>query len=428
MGVIEESIKDLKAFNAINRQNYVRKLLDFYNGNDIADYIEGYFSGDAFKEIPPYETNFVNRFINKFSRIYTIGATRSAGDRYNALTVTKNARMKHIERMTRLLGTIATHIVWKGDRFEYRPIYYFNPIFGDDPFDPVAVTYPVMGFTEDASITNPERFMYWDSEIWSLRDGNSNVLDEKEHGYGKLPFVFTHREAQTDGFFVEGANSLINANEHINILLTELLLGERYQMFGQPVLKGATLPNKMRVGSDTTLEIPEDADYSVVSPAGDVLNAIEVAKFLIELEAQNNHLWVSWSEQGGEVPSGISLMIKDLERTEDYEDELDVWKIHEQDMYSAEKAIAKAHGISLPDSLGLDFNEPEYPKTVQDQILWDKHRLELNLTNEVDLLVEYNKDLTKEEADAKIKENKSRNKKLSVFEKVREQSKGTSQV
>ena len=121
-------------------------------------------------------------------------------------------------------------------------------------------------------------------------------------------------------------------------------------------------------------------------------------------------------------------MIKDLERTEDYEDELDVWKIHEQDMYSVEKAIAKAHGISLPESLGLDFNEPEYPKTVQDQILWDKHRLELNLATEADLLVEYNKDLTKEEADVRIKENKSRNKKLSIFEKVREQSERTSEV
>ena len=422
MGVIEESIKNLKLLNAKNRQDYVTKMIDYYNSNDTKDYIKNYFSGDAFAEIPPYETNFVNRFINKFSRIYTIGASRNAGSKYAAATVIKNARMKHIERMTRLIGSIATHITWKNDRFEYRPVYYFNPIFDEDPFEPVALTYPVMGFDEDPSVAEPMKFIYWDNEIWSLRDDDGNIIDEKEHGYDRLPFVFTHREAQTDGFFVEGANSLINANEHINILLTELLLGERYQMFGQPVLKGATLPNKMRVGSDRTLEIPEDADYSIVSPAGNVTSAIDVAKFLIELEAQNNHLWISWAEQGGEVPSGISLMIKDLEKTEDYEDELDVWRMYEQDFYSVEKSVAKAHNINLPKELGVDFNEPEYPKTVQDQILWDKHRLELNLATESDLLVEYNKDLTKKEADARIEENKARNKKLSIFEKVREQS------
>ena len=45
--------------------------------------------------------------------------------------------------------------------------------------------------------------------------------------------------------------------------------------------------------------------------------------------------------------------------------------------------------------------------TVQDQIALDNHRLNLWLVNKAELMVEYNKDLTLDEANAKLKENKA---------------------
>ena len=53
---------------------------------------------------------------------------------------------------------------------------------------------------------------------------DNGIIDEIPHSYGVLPFVFTHRENQTDSFYVEGANDIINANEHINIAMTEIML------------------------------------------------------------------------------------------------------------------------------------------------------------------------------------------------------------
>ena len=153
---------------------------------------------------------------------------------------------------------------------------------------------------------------------------------------------------------------------------------------------------------------------------GDIKDIIENIKFLVELVAQNNHLTVQWAEQGGEVPSGVSMMIKDLERNEDYQDDLALWKMYEEDFYRVERQIARSFGVSLPNELGIDFKEPEYPKTVQDQILWDKHRLELNLIDEIGLLMEYNQDLTLEQAELTIASNKQRNQKLSIFEAARQ--------
>ena len=429
--IIQDSIKELKLFNAKKRENHIEKLLDYYNGNDIASYISKMFSAAVFNEIPLAEVNITRRFINKMSRIYTIGANRNAGDRYNDLTILKPARMKHIERMTRLCGTIATRVVWnEGETpyYDYRPVYFFHVFFDNDPFVPSAITYPMLQPVEDTSLVQKLMYAYWDDKKYIHMDEDGNIIEEIPHKYGVLPFVFTHRENQTDGFYVEGANDIISANEHVNIAMTEMQLGLRFQMFGQPVLTGAEMGNNQRTGSDVTLELPEGSTYDIVAPQGNVEGVIDNIKFLVELVAQNNHLWVQWSEQGGEVPSGISLMIKDLERTEDYQDDLALWKMYEEEFYIVERQIASSFGVSLPSDLGLDFKEPEYPKTVQDQILWDKHRLEMNLIDEVGLLMEYNQDLTIEQAELTIASNKQRNEKLSIFEKARQAAERTTPV
>ena len=46
--------------------------------------------------------------------------------------------------------------------------------------------------------------------------------------------------------------------------------------------------------------------------------------------------------------------------------------MYEHDLYSIEREIAAYNNINLPEKLKLDFNEPEYPKTVQDQVLLDE--------------------------------------------------------
>ena len=406
---IKDSLNVLKIENHRKRESYVHKLLDYYNGSNTKYYIEKRFDLDAFREVPPYEANITKKFINKMSRIYTVGADRNVNKKYETLSVLKDAKMKHIERMTRLVGTIATRIMFVDDEmphFDYQPIYYFHPFFGSDPFKPIAISYPLMHYTEDASNSDTCQYIHWNAESYIIFDESGKVLEEAEHGYGTLPFVFTHREHQSDSFYVEGANDICNANEHINITMTELQLGLRFQMFGQPVVSGADLGNNQRFGSDVILELPDGANYNILSPAGDIQKVIENVKFQMELVAQNNHLSVQFAQDGGETPSGIALKIKDLESFEDYQDDLALWSQYEHEIYQVERRIANTFNISMPEGLKLDFNEPEYPMTVQDQIALDNHRLNLGLVNKAELMVEYNKDLSIEEAKVKLEENK----------------------
>ena len=406
--IIQESLENLKVFNHKEREGYVNKLLDYYNGNNTSQYIAEKFDLEAFREVPPYQSNITKKFINKMSRIYTVGASRNVNNKYSALTKLKDTKMKHIERMTRLIGTIATRIVYmdtENPYFNYQPVYYFHPFFGNDPFKPVAISYPLMNYTEDSSKSDSTQYIHWNSEEYVIFDEDGNILEENAHGYGVLPFVFTHREHQTDSFYVEGANDIVSANEHINITMTEMQLGLRFQMFGQPVVSGADLGNRQRFGSDVILELPSDANYDIKSPSGDIIKVIENVKFQMELVAQNNHLYVQFAQDGGETPSGIALKIKDLERFEDYQDDLALFNLYEHKMYDIEKILASSFGVNLPNNLKIDFNEPEYPMTVQDQIALDMHRLNLGLISKAELMVEYNKDLSIQEASIKLQQN-----------------------
>ena len=146
-------------------------------------------------------------------------------------------------------------------------------------------------------------------------------------------------------------------------------------------------------------------NYDIKSPSGDIIKVIENVKFQMELVAQNNHLFVQFAQDGGETPSGIALKIKDLERFEDYQDDLALFNLYEHKMYEVEKILAASFNVNLPNELKIDFNEPEYPMTVQDQIALDTHRLNLGLINRAELMVEYNKDLSIQEASAKLQQN-----------------------
>ena len=417
--MITNLLTEHKLMSAQKRRKEIRKHLDYYSGTSTAQYIAEYFDGEAFNEIPPYEANFTRKFINKISRIYTLGANRNLGSasvtkQYESLTELKNVRMKHSERITRLLGTVANRVLWNdmSQRFDYRPIYYFECYFGDDPFSPNAIIYPLLNKVHDLSQAGETQYAYWDKSLYAITDSDGVILSEQPNPYGILPFVFTHREDQLDEFLVEGASDIINCNEQVNIALTEMQLGMRFNLFGQPWVRGVESDqNLMRAGSNVILDMGDEGSFNIASPQGNIEEAIKNIKFQIELVATNNHLWIQWSEEGGEVPSGISLMIKDMERKEDYFDDIALWRMYEKEFYNIERAVAEYNGVSLPESdkFRVDFEEVEYPKTVQDQISEDTFSLEHNLTTEAKIMVRDNKDLTLKEAQAIIEENEAVN-------------------
>ena len=413
--LIHESLKDQKMLYAQDRRNAIYKLLDYYAGDNTAQYIEDRFSADAFREIPVSEFNVTRRMIDRMSRIYTLGATRNVSDTYDDMTLKKPHKLKPMENMPRLIGTIATQVVFNQTpkpHFNYNPVYYFDAYFDQDPFVPYAITYPMVQNVHDISDTDKLNYCYWDDVQYLVYDEDGNIIFEQTHNYGIIPFVFTHREHHLNEFFVTGAYDICAANEQINILLTEAALGMRFQMFGQYVIEGMYEEEKiMRAGSSEIMVIPEPARMDIKSPQANVREAIDLVKAILDLTAQNNHLWITFAEDGksDRPSSGIALKIKDLERFEDYQDDVELWEMYEREIYTVEKVMAEANGIRLPEEMGLRFNEPDYPMSAQDQIAVDTFMLENNLITQKDLMLKYNKHLTEGEAEKLVNENKETN-------------------
>ena len=414
--MIQTSIKEYKTMKSKNRRNLIYKMIDYYQGDNTMQYIQDYFSAKAFKEVPLVSFNITKRFINKMSRIYTLGANRTISGKdkqYHDMAHLKDYKMKHIEKMTKLLGSLAVQVSWcEEGKFEYTPIYSFD-VHTDpmNPLKPIAIQYPMLMHTEEPSYTDQPMFCYWDAEKILYLDEDGVILKEEINPYGFIPFVFFHKDHLMDSPYCYPALDITSCNEMLNILYTELNLGARFQSFGQYVVTGLYQDEAIkRVGSDEIIILPEGANLDIKSPANNIKDSLALARNMLEIVAQNNHLSISFADTNKDRPSsGIALKIKDLEAHEDYQDDLDIWLDYENKLYAMETMIADYNGVKLPGTIGIDFNEPEYPNTIPDQLALDTWMLEHDLTTKPKLLKRYNDDLTIEQAKKIVDDNKEEN-------------------
>tara|TARA_Y100000593_G_scaffold72339_1_gene132887 strand:+ start:561 stop:1892 length:1332 start_codon:yes stop_codon:yes gene_type:complete len=419
--IIKQSIQNLKLDKSRGRRRHIEKLLNYYTGTDTWKYIAGnegnYFDSKSFNEVPPYGMNLTKKFIDKKSRIYTLSPNRSLGNKsadqsYNDLLLYKDLRMKHIERMTNLIGTPAVRVMWEEDEdkkcFDYRVVYYYDAYFTPpNPYNPYAIIYPILNPTEDVSYTEPTQFSYWDENVNIIYDEEGNIIAEYPNPYGILPFAFPRDMEQIDDFYGEGSSDVININEHVNILMTELMLGLRFQMFGQSWASGVYEDQPIaRVGSDKLINLPAEGRFGIESPGGDPQKVMEIAKGMIEMLAISKHMHVTFDSNQDRPSSGLALRIKDFEFVEDYKDDIETWRMFERNLFDVEQKIAEVNGVTLPNGLSVDFKEPEYPRAISEQIQKDDWELSNGLITLEEILKRNNSDLSLEDARKIIAKNK----------------------
>ena len=181
-------------------------------------------------------------------------------------------------------------------------------------------------------------------------------------------------------------------------------------MFGQPYATGVPEADMTSsAGSDMIISLPEGASFGIASPGGNLQAVIEALKFQIELVAQSNHMFVQFAQDGGETPSGIALQIKDLESFEDFKDDIELWRQYEYDFYEVEQLVGAPYDVRLPNKFGIDFIEPDYPKSEAEKVQRDDWDLKNGQTTLAEIMVRNNKDITIEEAERKVEENLEKN-------------------
>lgn len=410
--IIRESIKDFKAQKSRSRRNEVERLLNYYTGTDTEFYWSKYFDSQTFSDLPPYKINITRKFIDKMSRVYNKAPKRTfnsnVNDTYNNLTRFKDVRMKHIEKMTNLLGTLAIQVFYQEDEdgsfLDHRPIYYFDTFFdGSDPYNPTGISYPVISPTDDINYADPVVFEAWDNETHVKYNNNGTILFEEANPYGRIPFIFSRDLEQIDDFIGEGATDICNINEHVNITMFNIQYGLHLQMVGQMYATGVYSDQPIqRVGPDQIINIPEGGSFGITSPQGNFKDAIDVVKFQLELLAQSKHMFITFDSSADRPSSGVALKIKDFEHLADYIDDIENYRMLEHKLYKLEKDIASFNNISIPNDLSVEFEEFDYPLSVQDQIAKEQFDLDKGFTTREELLQKRKGDISLEEAKARL--------------------------
>jgi len=388
------------------------RMLDYFEGINLEHDIKGYFDSESLSQIPPMYINLVRNIISRRTLVYQAAPVRY-NDKYRDVIGNLDSVMKQFEQLTYLLGTEALYTHWDDNRkiLKYRPIHFFTPFFkpGDD--EPFAIMYQaesqLQARTEDA------QYMFWSKDtedmegkhfMISSRGKITSVVPNDRNPYGDiLPFNIAHRHPFTRDFFREGASDLVNGMRSINIMLTELALHGRFQL-GQPVFTGLDSEQRITLGQDKALVLPEGANFSYATPNANVQAMIESTKYMVDSIAQANNVRINWADKSQE--SGLSKKMSQLDLMDALRSDVEqIYRPFEKEQFRIAQRICEVSGgINLGDQFSIDFAEREVPMSADEEIKYYDWAFKNNLETRQSYLRKKNPDLEEEEINGIIEQ------------------------
>lgn len=272
----------------------------------------------------------------------------------------------------------------------------------NDPTAALAVIYArrndddyLMGF--DIFERAYQYFYYWDKDVFRIFTIDGNILpmsnnEENVNPYGILPFQKFYSEVETEGFYVDGGYELINAQENINIKLTELNTLIRMQCFSQPVIKGNLGHGDVVLSPTKPLVIPLGArdesqpDFSFVTPSPNINSILDEIRAEVERIAQTYGLSMNDFKLEGSPSSGVALKLQNKHLDDRRQLEKPFYEANEEELFEKIKAVWNYECKFIDDSpfknkqfddnihLKVEIGEPIYdedPQQLRDSLEWE---------------------------------------------------------
>jgi len=390
----------------LNQEHEEReRLLDYYEGVNLEHDIKKYFDSDSLSQIPPMYINLVRNIISRRALVYQEAPVRY-NDKYNEVIGDLDSFMKQFEQLTYLLGTEALYTHWNEEKnqLQYRPIHFFTPFFRPGEDEPFAIVYQaesqLQARTEDA------QYMFWSKDTdemegkyfcISSRGKITSMIEGDKNPYGDiLPFNIAHRHPYTRDFFREGASDLVDGMRSINIMLTELALHGRFQL-GQPVFTGLDSDQRITMGQDKALVLPEGANFNYATPNANVQAMIDSTKYMVDSIAQSNNVKINWTNNQAE--SGLSKKMSQLDLMDSLRSDIEqIYRPFEKEQFRIAQRICEVSGgIQLGDQFSIDFAEREVPMSQDEEIKYYDWAFKNNLETRQSYLRKHNPDLQEDE-------------------------------
>ena len=390
-----------------NQMEERERLLDYYEGTNLEHDLKQYFNSESLSQIPPMYINLVRNIISRRALVYQQSPVRY-NDKYNEVLGDFDSFMKQFEQLTYLLGTEGLYTYWDDaqQKLKYRPIHFFVPFFKPNEDEPFAVMWQVESQLQARS--EDAQYMFWskgtdDMEgkhfMISSKGKITSLVEGDKNPYGDIiPFTIAHRHAYTRDFFREGANDLVDGMRSINIMLTELALHGRFQL-GQPVFTGLDTEQRITMGQDKALVLPEGANFSYATPNANVQAMIDSTKYMVDSIAQANNVRINWASNQQE--SGLSKKMNEIDLMDSLRSDVEqIYRPFEKEQFRIAQRICEVSGnIQLGDQFSVDFAEREVPMSSQEEIGYYTWAFANNLETRKSYLRKKNPDLQEQEID-----------------------------
>lgn len=426
--IITESIDEVRGQNWRKYLDLRQKLKDFYDGEQTTDeYLYRYGFQDSetksrIEHLPPIGKKLTQRVIDRISLVYKKPPERhlvnKSGDalqndpyvEWIGRNKTFHTWLKAGERMHNLLHNVLLRPVYNAnfDRWRfYIETDYIAYFSGDDKINPVAYDIPIKHDVSAAGEIENQVYLYISDEYMFLHDENDNrwpagELEDEFNPYGTAPLIDL-TDFAIDEYWQLGEKTLVEANQTLNIMILNGMYAFHFQAFDQPWVQtnDKEKVGKIQVGPHRLTTIPDGSETGLwgFSPQFDGmaswLNWFNSA--VLEDYGLEAHF-----EEGGQIPSGIALKIKNLELLENREEAIDKFRLKEDRILQVVAAMSEYHGIDprIPKEaeLSVDYAEVDFPKSDEEVRQDQEYRVNNGYATKIDILMEMNPDLDREAA------------------------------
>tara|TARA_Y100000310_G_scaffold19437_1_gene19067 strand:+ start:503 stop:1843 length:1341 start_codon:yes stop_codon:yes gene_type:complete len=377
------------------------KAYDYYKGRTEA-YTKAYFEGtEIIKEVSCPNINITKRIIDRISLVYMKAPLREYSNENTIdFFYQKDFKMQRAEKLCNLLECILIKPTWRNEHIEYDIIRDWEPLFGDDPLNPYAITYPLQ-VRSSVMDTTPELWAYWDEEhhfIYEKGTGKKMIAEDNPemwNPYGILPFVKCYRDGQPEAsyFDTDASPDLIATNEQLNQAAFNMYANNHYQSFGYGYITGSNIEKeKLDIGQDKWSFLGHDGSLNMVAPPNSTPALVESLQFSYRMLAQNYHLSISFVD-GTSAESGVALRLRNQELMDSRRSDVERWKMIEQNIFAVEERIIMNEvGKDAGFLYGVDYEEStEILSNHEQREEWDWQKAN-GLTDNVAILMQMDAD------------------------------------
>lgn len=430
---------------AREREKIVDLAANFYQGSFHEAIVAGGTSEEAilrfgFKDykniLPFFQTRLVKDTIDQLSMTYKKPPARNLvnedGDPLDENEYGRwiedhpdfNIMMRQAERYSNLLsndggGNVLLRFEYDDatDEFWFFLNYHYVPYFAsNNRLKPIGYSIPLLPDISSTRVEDPKWLFISDEEMFIHNNLGpdvklEDVFTEGGNPYGMMPIIdFTIPDPDSYWKMVSPVVSIAQA---YLVGMMDIFAGIHFQSFDQPWIEGIehTDADHFKVGANKSWAIPEGASAGLLNFNPKLTETIDVLVRWMNMELSAYGMKMSFREAGN-PQSGFALRVEKEKLLEYREDQLPFLRMKEQRVFKIVSKMIEVHELDyrIPQNaeLSIDFAEPEFPKTPDEersQVDWEVER---NLTTYAEYQANRD-DVPLEQAEAQLQENQEKN-------------------